>query len=143
MQQSDTVFVNFQKFKAMKNKIEIHLPAAMREIETFYSSNSKKPIKKEYKGYLSSLGASIRMSGLLPTMAVYYNKESNADREKVITWVYNIIQPIMNIPSDNKTLLAYSIAIQNDQVQSSRLLELIQNISVALKLCIRTFPLTK
>lgn len=129
----------------MKAKIEKHIEASMRQIQNFYNSHQSMPIPKEFKGYLSSLGASIIMSGLLPTLAVYYSEESKADRKEVITWVYNIIKslPEFNNCNNKPDLLKYAIDIRANQNMTNELTEEIKNISVALKLVIRTFPLTK
>lgn len=143
------VFVKSQKCKAMKSKIEKHIKAAMKQIDDFYNEQKRNhgnnyKIPKEYKGYLSSLGASILMSGILPTLAVYYSKESKAERKDVINWVCNIIQPLYNFQVNNdKPLLNYAISINNPQNENDKLklIEDILNVSVALKLSIRTFPL--
>lgn len=127
----------------MKAKIERHIPAAIRQIDAYFKQLDNKPISKEFKGYLSSLGASVIMSGLLPTLAVYYSKESKADRGKVIGWVYEIVksQPKFNACNNNEDLFKYALEIQGNPQMLNALTEEILNISVALKLSIRTFPL--
>jgi len=143
------VFVKSQNYNDMKTKIEKHIPAALQQIKLFYESNvlkkdpiEYKPIPKEFKGYLSSLGASILMSGLLPTLAVYYSEESKADRKKVIKWVFEIIKslPLFINCNGKPDLLKYAIDISNDTVKTNELIEEILSISIALKLSIRTFP---
>ncbi|HOY32219.1 MAG TPA: type III-B CRISPR module-associated protein Cmr5 [Bacteroidales bacterium] len=129
----------------MKANIEKHIPRAIQQIDSYYTANHNNPITKEYKGYLSSLGASIIMSGLLPTLAVYYAEESNskADRRKVINWVYEIIisLPFFNNCNGKPDLFKYAIDVKDDRYKTDRLIEEILNISIALKLSIRTFPL--
>ncbi len=129
----------------MKTKVEKHIPGALRQITAYYEEHDRKPISKEFKGYLSSLGASMRMSGLLPTLAVYYAKESRADRGKVISWVFEIIKEMPQFSNciDKGDLFKYAIDIKNNSTLTNALTEEILNISVALKLCIRTFPLKK
>jgi len=127
----------------MKTKIEKYIPDSISQIQAFVASKNNKPIPKEFKGYLSSLGASIKMSGLLPTLAVYYSEESKADRKEVIAWVYIIIKslPEFNSCNNKPNLLKYAIDIQSDLNKTNQLIEEIMNLSVALKLSIRTFPL--
>lgn len=127
----------------MKAKIEKHIPAAIVQINNYFTQQEKKSISKEFKGYLSSLGASIIMSGLLPTLAVYYAKESKADRGKVIGWVYELVktQPQFNACNNNDDLFKYALEVQRNPQMLNALTEEILNISVALKLSIRTFPL--
>jgi len=127
----------------MKATIEKHIPASLVQIQSYYSANSSRPIPKEFKGYISSLGASIKMTGLLPTLAVYYSDESKADRKKVIKWVYEIIKSLNEFQNCNgkADLLKYAIDIRSDINKTNQLIEEIMNISVALKLSIRTFPL--
>lgn len=127
----------------MKTKIEKYIPDSISQIQAFVASKNNKSIPKEFKGYLSSLGASIKMSGLLPTLAVYYSEESKADRKEVIAWVYNIIKslPEFNSCNNKLNLLKYAIDIQSDLNKTNQLIEEIMNLSVALKLSIRTFPL--
>jgi len=137
------VFVKSQKSKDMKANIEKHIPSALEQIKSFYTANHDQPIKKEYKSYLSSLGASIIMSGLLPTLAVYYSEEGKADRTVVIKWVFNIVKPLHGNCNGKTDLLKYAIQIDSDSILKEILTEDIKNISIALKLAIRTFPLTK
>lgn len=127
----------------MKTKIEKYVPDALAQINNYYTAHHNSPIKKEYKSYLSSLGASIIMSGLLPTLAVYHSKESKADRLDVIKWVFNIVKPIYNITNQNDDLFKYAVHIKGNKELTDKLIEDILNISIALKLSIRTFPLTK
>jgi len=127
----------------MKAKIEKYIPAALNQIKIYYIANSNRPIKKEYKSYLSSIGASIIMSGLLPTLAVYYSQDSKADRLDVINWVFNIVKPIYDIGNHNDDLFKYAVRIKDNKELTNRLIEDVLNISIALKLSIRTFPLTK
>jgi CRISPR type III-B/RAMP module-associated protein Cmr5 len=127
----------------MKAKIEKHIHAAVGRIRVYYAQNDRKPIKKEYKSYLSSLGASVIMSGLLPTLAVYYNKEGKADRTEVITWVFDIIRPLHHNCEGKEDLFEYALSIAHDQIKTDELIEDILNISIALKLSLRTYPLSK
>ncbi len=127
----------------MKANIEKHIPNALAQIDSYFTAHHNRPIKKEYKPYLSSLGASILMSGLLPTLAVYYSVDGKVDRRQVIEWVFNMVKPIHENCLGETDLLKYAILIDSDSIRKLVLIEDIINISIALKLSIRTFPLSK
>src|ERR1035437_2646781 len=120
----------------MNKKIESYIAPAMNVLTAAASSGG---LKKEYKGYISSLGASMIMSGLIPTMAFYSSKENSAkvDRWKVLEWVFSVLkinEPYIGIPS-NQTLFEYS---RQPGTNKAKLEKGICDVSIALKLCIRT-----
>lgn len=126
----------------MNKNISKYIEDAMNELNKEVKDNGK--LKKEYKGYISSLGASMIMSGLVPTMAFYASKENSAkaQRWKVLDWIFNVLKKsdkYKNI-SANISLFQYALQ-QNTDVKT--LEKDIQDVSVALKLCIRTFELVK
>lgn len=119
----------------MNRKIENYIRLAMTEL------NEEKSLPKEFNGYLASLGPAINMSGLIPAIAFYSTKENaKADRSKVITWIFNILKKENEWPgiSNNESLLDFALR-QSDQ---KKLQKDIEDISVALKLTLRTFSLT-
>lgn len=121
----------------MNKKVETYIRLAMDEL------NLERSLNKEFKGYLASLGPAINMSGLIPAIAFYSAKESSAkaDRSKVMTWIFNILKKENawpNISRFNK-ILDFAIEVGTDK---KKLQKDIEDISVALKLCIRTFSLT-
>jgi CRISPR type III-B/RAMP module-associated protein Cmr5 len=131
----------------MNKAIETYISRAMpilenAEIKQMEEKNSK--LSKEYKGYLSSLGASMRMSGLVPTLAFFSSKENSAkaDRRQVLDWITTILnqQPPYSAIQNGKALFDYS---REAGIDKNRLEKDILDASVALKLCIRTFELTK
>ena len=99
-------------------------------------------VAKEYKGYISSMGASIIQSGLIPTLAFYSekkssgNENSDADRTKIL----EIIQEILK---KDKTLFELAIDLKTDSQKLRKLQRDILNVSIALKLALRTFEITK
>ncbi len=119
----------------MNRKIENYIRLAMDELK------KEKSLAKEFKGYLSSLGPAINMSGLIPAIAFYSAKENaKADRSKVIAWIFNILKKQNEWPGigNTETLLDFAIR-QTDQ---RKLQKDVEDISVALKLTLRTFSLT-
>jgi CRISPR-associated protein Cmr5 len=125
----------------MNNKVESYINPAMDVLTAAASSGG---IKKEYKGYISSLGASLIMSGLIPTMAFYSSKENSAkaERWKVLDWVFNILKKTNDYSNINPKLTLFEYARQTD-TNKKKLERDIREVSIALKLCIRTFELTK
>jgi CRISPR-associated protein Cmr5 len=126
----------------MNKNISKYIETAMAVLNTEVSSNGK--LKKEYKGYISSLGASMIMSGLVPTMAFYASKENSAkaQRWKVLDWIFSVLRGsdrYSNV-SASVSLFQYSLQ-QNTDIKT--LEKDIQDVSIALKLCIRTFELVK
>ena len=90
-------------------------------------NEDKNCVPKEYNGYISSFGASIRQSGLLATILFFENSSSNAmqDRRKVL----RAIEYILELPQNS---------LRNNLNR-----EKIETAAVALKLAIRTYKLEK
>jgi len=113
----------------IKKKIEKYIPKAIEAIqkkELGILRNNKVP--KEYNGYISSFGASIRQAGLLATVLFFDSKNagSQEDRSKVL----RAIELILGIENGK---LKDKIADKSIKKQE------IQDAAVALKLAIRTF----
>jgi len=82
-------------------------------------------VPKEYNGYISSFGASIRQAGLLATILFFENTSSSASQDR--TKVLRAIEYILDLPQN-------SIKDNLDREQ-------IEMAAIALKLAIRTYPL--
>lgn len=98
-------------------------------------------INKTYNGYLSSFGASIITSGLLPTFIFYSKKAKNnsdADRSKILTAIEKMLKKLHNdiLPND-ENILQKVITHPADR----RLKKAIEQCAIALKLAIRTYEL--
>ena len=120
-----------------RKNIEKYIPIALEVLEEHYPN---KTIPSAYNGYISSFGASIIQSGLLPTLALFEN-ENNQDKTKEDRSVLtkNILKVLdSNYPDDS--LLRYVIYHNgNREILKQDILD----ISIALKLSIRTFKLDK
>jgi len=120
-----------------KRNIEKYIP---KVLEVLLEEYPNRVIPSAYNGYISSFGASIIQSGLLPTLALFEN-ENNQDKTKedrsVLT--QNILKVLDSNYPDN-SLLRYTVYHNGNR-------EILQNniidISIALKLTIRTFKLEK
>ncbi|MCC8142634.1 MAG: hypothetical protein LUD02_02815 [Tannerellaceae bacterium] len=98
--------------------------------------------KGVYKGYISSFGAAIIQSGLLPAVLTFEQKNENtqADRSAIIRAIINIIDA--NRRAHNKTTLigdqklAEYILAHKDEYQ---LINEVEEAAIALKLALRMF----
>jgi len=117
-----------------KKRIENYIKPALQAIEN--SFESKKKIPSEYNGYISSFGASLIQSGLKPTLALFENESSDSkgEKKKLTDIILNILAP----KSNECSLLAY-VQTQDEVLMK----ELIIDISIAVKLSLRTFELGK
>ena len=117
----------------MNKQVEKYIVAAMPLLKL------EKSLNKELKGYISSLGPSMRMSGVLPAIAFYCAKE---ERNKVMQWIFEILKGDNVFDEmkgkDNMLDLALELTKEADK---KKLEKYIEDASIALKLCLRTFTL--
>lgn len=127
----------------MNQKIKEYIPKANEILTKYQTSISPKLIDKELKGYIASLGASILMSGLIPTLAVFAADDTNsqAARYLVLDWISKLIRTEnkANAQQNAKDFFESALKVPNELALEQEIL----NASIALKLCIRTFKLTK
>lgn len=115
-----------------KKNIENYIPKAIKVLdETFGES-----IPSAYNGYISSFGASIMQSGLKPTLALFENKDAATKEDK--EYLTKIILKILS--GQDGSLLRYVLGSKDDETY---LKQKILDISIAIKLSIRTFKLKK
>ncbi|ABR54022.1 CRISPR-associated protein, Cmr5 family [Methanococcus vannielii SB] len=114
-----------------KKEIEKYIPQALQLIGEHIASNGK--VDNEYSGYISSFGASIIQSGLIPAVAFYSQpgKEGNVkdNRNKLMNVIYCLIHEKDNC--DNKLL--------NDVISGTVSKEEVLDAAIATKLALRTF----
>ena len=90
-------------------------------------NEAKNCVPKEYNGYISSFGASIRQAGLLATILFFENESSSSmqDRKKVLRAIEYILELPKNSLRNN---------LDRDKIEMA---------AVALKLAIRTYRFDK
>lgn len=125
----------------------------MRAIENSKMANSSGVVEKEYKGYISSMGASIIQAGLLATLAFYQN---DSGKNAHSSYLLKAILELIKLPGSTETnLIKYVIEnSKNSQplpeyvsigdLNSDKLYVLEEDISdalIALKLALRTFKI--
>jgi CRISPR-associated protein Cmr5 len=125
------------------NKIDKLIPAAIDAVKLHVITNNEVP--KEFNGYISSFGASMISSGLLPTM-VFFSQEGKGkgNRTSVIKAIEAILKSkFPDFFKPNQTLL--DVIVQNvpQNNYDARLVAKIQDAAIALKLAIRIFPKSK
>ena len=105
----------------MKKRVEEYIPEALKALKDVGIVKNGK-FSKEYNGYISSFGASIRQAGLLATIMFYSAEDSGAsqDRKKII----EAIEQIIGVND-----------LKNHIDKKSQ----IEQAAIALKLAIRTF----
>lgn len=129
-----------------KKRIEKYIPKAIEELDGYFLTQIKylypeipeHTIPSAYNGYISSFGASIIQSGLKPTLALFENSKSNTDKTKKL--LVDIILHILDNTNTQTSLLRY---VLNSNEDETYLKQKILDISIAIKLSIRTFELTK
>jgi CRISPR-associated protein Cmr5 len=114
------------------NRVEELIPRTMEVLKNGFKDGE---IEKEYNGYISSFGASVLMSGLKASVAMFESENSSAqaDRRKLMNIILQILDE--RATKDDK-LLDY---ILRNSDKEEFLKKEILNIATALKLCIRTF----
>lgn len=135
----------------MNEKINNLIPKAMVAIEESGIANNG-VVEKEFKGYISSMGASIIQAGLLATLAFYQNdsgkKADSSNLLKAIliliktndTTETNLIKYVINKSKDNVTG-NYVSANDLDPDKIYILEEEVSDALIALKLALRTFKI--
>ena len=116
-----------------KRNIEKYIPVVLEVLQEEFIDGE---IPSAYNGYISSFGASIIQSGLLPTLALFENTSASTKENK--EYLTYLIQRVLTGKKDDISLLRYVIA-KNDATLKQQILD----ISVALKLSIRTFKLVE
>ena len=117
-----------------KKRIESYIPKAMEVLEDEFRDGT---IPSAYNGYISSFGASIIQSGLKVTLALFENTNANTKESKE-DLSYLIIR-VLTGKKDDISLLHYVLKCKNEELLKEQILD----ISIAIKLSIRTFKLQK
>jgi len=122
------------------NRIDKMLPHAVYAVQNEIAK--KGIVDSAFNGYISSLGASITMAGLLPTVIFFSEKGgSQADRPAVVKSIIYILRQTGDLRNDEKlTEKLLALVRSNNNAELSRIEELVTDAAIALKLAIRTFP---
>jgi len=118
-----------------RGRVERYIPKALEVLDRTFDDGK---IPSAYNGYISAFGASIIQSGLLPTLALYEN--TNASTKENKEYLSYLIVQILRESNDDISLLRYVV---DSRESREYLREQIVDISIAIKLAIRTFELKK
>ncbi len=141
----------------MNEKINKLIPVAMQAIKDSGMAKGDS-VPKEFKGYISSMGASIIQAGLLATLAFYANDEGKkANSSYLLKAIYQVIKGEKT--DDKNALIRWVIAsslkdghhwdnngVGFDALDLDKMYLKEQEISdalVALKLALRTFKISE
>ena len=116
-----------------KKRIESYIPKAIEVLDRTFPDGK---IPSAYNGYISSFGASVLQSGLLPTLALFESTNSSAKENK--EYLTYIIFQILTNREDDMSLLRYVLANNRELLKPQ-----IMDVAIAIKLSIRTFKLDR
>ncbi len=122
-----------------KKQVEEYIHQALKALEDCEIVSPQGIIAKEYKGYISSFGASIITNGLLPAIAFFQGQsgKKNDPNELLKAILYIINSKDNELPESQSTsLLDYVIKNMDNKAEIQ---EEIMAAAVALKLAMRTF----
>jgi CRISPR-associated protein Cmr5 len=127
-------------------KVEALIPAAITAVKNKMADDGN--VNSAYKGYISSLGAGIIQSGLLPTLAMYKGNEGS-DKKKANTAF--LLEAIYEVVKSNPSTTImrgdglFEYALRASQIENNRqaVIDEILNASIAIKLAIRTFKMVE
>ena len=117
-----------------KKRIESYIPKAMEVLKDEFRDGI---IPSAYNGYISSFGASIIQSGLKPTLALFENTDAKTKESK--EYLSYLIVRVLTDKKDDVSLLHHVLNSRNEELLKEKIID----ISIALKLGIRTFKLDK
>jgi CRISPR/Cas system CMR-associated protein Cmr5 small subunit len=118
------------------------IPSAIDAVKLSGITDEKNQVPSEFNGYISSFGASIISSGLLPSIIYYSQKKSaNEDRTQIIKAIEYIIRN--NFDDSAFSLLTSVKTLYSQESLDFReigiLTTKVENALIALKLAIRIY----
>ena len=116
-----------------KKKIADYMLRADAAIQAVEIVNKDGNIASEFGGYISSFGAAIVQSGLLPTIAFFSRTSTSSKEDKG-----QVVKAIAHILGESDLFKKVK-----DTPDDSTLFQNIVHAAIALKLVLRTYPLTK
>lgn len=120
-----------------KKRINKYIPIAIDVIEEYKKKNNDK-MPREFNGYIASFGAGIIQNGLIPTLAVYLDKNGDAcERWNIVDFIRKVINK--GERKDIDCLLAHVV---ENKAEHEYLKSLIKDAAIAVKLAIRTFKMS-
>ncbi len=135
----------------MQTRVDHFLPKAFHAIKivyvekkTFFKNRDEGVLIKEYKGYISSLGANIIQAGVKAAITFYEAKESGSKSDRRL--VNAAIKYIIDCKDPNLLKVSYddcnlSALLTNDEASNQAIAIEILDAATALKLALRTYKM--
>lgn len=151
MQRSGMAIVNSLNFKAMitsktrnNHLIGIAEQVLQNNDTGLLKDNKTKASNESYNGKIAAFGVSVAMSGLLPTLAIYYSEKDsrNVNLRNILDVLAKMIHKDRNgnCPiRDAHTLLKYAIDNRNNELLNKQFKKDLLDSSIALKQVFRTY----
>lgn len=153
----------------MNNRLSKLIPPAITAIEEILAKPAGgKPIPREYQGYISSFGASVKQMGLLPSLAAFAGQKvdggSKENQGDLLTILHRVLcSDASGLPDgvkaalkskkyretdtgtdvEHEKLFRYALDIAKDQQKFRAFRTHLLDAAVAIKLAIRTFKLSE
>ncbi len=127
----------------MKKSIAKLIPAAIKAVQQLKEGDT---IPSEYNGYIASMGASIVQMGLLPTIAVFSDRDAATlkNKGKLLKVILDVLKDDSTMkPLLKGTLFETALALHNEPDKMLQLRNAITNASIAIKLSMRTYEMKK
>ena len=138
-----------------KKTIEAYIPDSLGLIETHLLNATSQSVPKVYKGYISSMGATMNKAGLLPTLAIFSAPQSDSsegDKRKLMRILtellkgqfedrYGTIEDVDNANESEDRLLRFAVDFKQNPQVLRQIKRDLTNASIAVKLTLRTFNL--
>lgn len=105
-------------------------------------------ILSAYKGAISAFGASLIMSGLIPTLQFYMSQSDNrdADSQKILSAIAGIMYPEDNLTLEGFRERAIATSAINDaanrRLETNKLKKKMIQAAIALKIMMRSYRFT-
>jgi len=116
---------------------------ALEAVEQYLADKDNiKKVAKEYDGYAASFGASMRTSGLLPTLAFYsdYHKDKNKPRRNhLLLALFHVVKQLNEAAAKSAEDKLLETAVRLNDKERKKLERDLLNASIAIKLALRNF----
>lgn len=123
----------------MKSTIDKYIPLAVKAIqEKIAEKPAHLKVEKAYTGCVASFGTGLHHSGVLATVAMFSDSKGDVDKSKLLDAVFDVLKKQRTGITEGN-LFDYLLTKENEL---PRLKKELTDISIALKLALRTFDLS-
>ena len=123
----------------MKSTIDKLIPTAVEAVKNKLTTDpAKLKVEKGYNGAVASFGTGMHHNGVLATVAMFSESKGDVDKKKLLEAVFYVLKK-QRTGITETNLFDYLLTREQEL---PRLKKELTNISIALKLAIRTFDLS-